>query len=336
MFSVVDQISNEFLSDWSNRLMVDAALSYFMTFFLVMIRLSGLMMIGPFFGHTAIPMNIKFLFVFSLALIVTPALPEIRDRGFRKLDLDGNHVLSGNETPRVYRESIPSEAALRKNGNDSAPEVQVSRAQFRATGPLPSTMFDLLWLVGTELLLGMTLGLGVVIILSGLQLAGESFDQQTGTALSEIFNPATGTSISPTGQLLFLLGTTAMLTMAPIDGHLMMLSSLLKTFEVLPVGMATVDIHSLELIRRLMSQSMVIAIQIAAPLLASMALLSVTLGYLGYTVPQINVLILGFPIRAILAITILSVTLSGATDSILEIFAGILDRLTATMIASGQ
>ncbi len=336
MLNAVDQISNEFLSDWANRLMVDAALSYFMTFFLVMIRFSGLMLIGPFFGHTAIPMNVKFLFVFSMALIITPALPNIRDRGFQKLDINQDGVLSGDETPRVYRESIPSQAMLQQSGRYSPAEVEVTPTRFRAAGPVPSTMFDLLWLVGTELLLGMTLGLGVVIILTGLQLAGESFDQQTGTALSEIFNPALGTSISPTGQLLFLLGTTAMLTMSPIDGHLMMLSSLLKTFEVLPVGMATVDIHSLDLMRHLMSQSMVIAIQIAAPLLASMALLSVTMGFLGYTVPQINVLVLGFPIRAMLALTILTVTLSGATDSILEVFVEVLDQITATIIASGQ
>ncbi len=336
MLQVVDQISNEYLSDWANRLMVDAALSYFMTFFLVMIRFSGLMLIGPFFGHATIPMNVKFLFIFSLALIVTPALSNVRDRGFQQLDLNKDGVLTGDETPRAYREPVPSEAMRRRAGSYSPPEVQVTPAQFRATGPVPSTMFDLLWLIGTELLLGMTLGLGVVIILTGLQLAGESFDQQTGTALSEIFNPTLGTNISPTGQLLLLLGTTAMLTMSPIDGHLMMLSSLLKTFEVLPVGMATVDIHSLDLLRHLMSQSMVIAIQIAAPLLASMALLSVTMGFLGYTVPQINVLILGFPIRAMLALTILTVTLSGAADTILEIFVDVLDQLTASIIASGQ
>jgi len=336
MFNAVNQISNGFLSDWANQLFVHAAVSYFMTFFLVMIRLSGLMMIGPFFGHTGIPSNVKILFAFSLALIVTPALNNVRDRGFQQLDLNKDGVLNAQEVPRVYRESLPFESVRNQEEMDSISGIQITASQFRTPGPIPSTLFDLLWLVGTELMLGMVLGLGVVIILTGLQLAGETFDQQTGTALSEIFNPALGTSISPTGQLFFLLGTTAILIMTPLDGHLMMLSSLLKTFEVLPVGMASIEMGSLELLRNLMSQSMVIAIQIAAPLLAAMALLSVTMGFLGYTVPQINVLILGFPIRAMLSLAILTVTLSGATDSILEIFADTLDQLTGAIISTGQ
>lgn len=335
MIDAVDQISNGFLSDWANQLILDAALSYFMTFFLVLIRLSGLMLIGPFFGHTAIPSNVKFLFAFSIALIVAPALSNVRDRGFQDLDLNKDGVLSGEETPRAYREAMPFESIHNQNDSEFVAEVQVTRTQFRASGPIPSTMFDLLWIVGTELMIGVTLGLGVVVILTGLQLAGEMFDQQTGTAMSEIFNPALGTSISPTGQLFFLMGTTAMLTMTPLDGHLMMLSSLLKTFEVLPVGMAHVDVGSVDLIRQLMSQSMVIAIQIAAPLLAAMALLSVTMGFLGYTVPQINVLVLGFPIRAMLSMVILVLTLSGATESILEVFAETMEQLTATILSNG-
>lgn len=336
MFNAVDQISNGFLSDWANQLILDAALSYFMTFFLVLIRISGLMLIGPFFGHTAIPMNVKFLFAFSIALIVAPSIANIRDRGFQQLDINKDSVLTGNELPRVYRESLPFEAIHNQVDTESVPEVEVTRLQFRASAPVPSTLFDLIWLIGTELMLGLILGLGVVVILTGLQLAGETFDQQTGTALSEIFNPALGTSISPTGQLFFLMGTTAILTMSPLDGHLMMLSSLLKTFEVLPVGMASMDVASLDLIRHLMSQSMVIAIQIAAPLLAAMALLSVTMGFLGYTVPQINVLVLGFPIRAVLSMLILTVTLSGATESILESFADAMNQLTTTIISTGQ
>ena len=336
MLNAVDQLSNGFLSDWANQLILDAALSYFMTFFLVMIRLSGLMLMGPFFAHTAIPSNVKFLFVFSLALIVTPALPDVRDRGFLQLDINQDGVLSGDEVPRAYRESLPFESIHNSSNTESVAEVRVTTSQFRASGPIPSTLFDLLWLSGTELMIGLTLGLGVVVILTGLQLAGEMFDQQTGTALSEIFNPALGTSISPTGQLFFLLGTTAILTMSPIDGHLMMLSSLLKTFEVLPVGMATVDVAALDLIRQLMSQSMVVAVQIAAPLLAAMGLLSVTMGFLGYTVPQINVLVLGFPIRAMLSMVILTVTLSGVAELIVVLFSDALEQLTATIISSGQ
>ncbi|MCG6154521.1 flagellar biosynthetic protein FliR [Rubinisphaera margarita] len=328
MFETIDQISGGAMTNWANRLFVDAALGYFTTFMLVTVRLSGLMIIGPFFGHTSIPERVKVLFALALALMITPSLPDIRDRGFDKLDLDKNGVLSGREVPTMFVVAAAGEDA------EEAETPVVTRSEFRASAGVPSTLFDLLWVVATELAIGLILGLGVVILLTGLQMAGETFDQQTGTALSEIFNPAMGTTISPTGQLLFLLGTTALLVMPPFDGHLMMLMSLLKTFEVIPLGMAWIDGASLEVLRSLMSQSLALAVQIAAPLLAAMALLSVAMGFLGYTVPQVNVLVLGFPIRALVSMVILIVTLSGAADAIVEVFPDVLDALSYSLIAS--
>lgn len=330
MFTTLQQVSNAYLAEWSQRMLLDAAMSYFMVFLLVLVRLSGLMVIGPFFGHSSIPVQMRMLLAFTLALIVAPALPNVHDRGFQALDQNQDGHLTGAEIPRGVRESLLQDPAAQPE------QLAVSRAEFSRMHAVPSTALDLLWVVGTELLIGMLLGFGVLVVLSGLQLAGETFDQQAGTALNEVFNPALGTSSSPTGQLLFLLGTTALLVMPPFDGHLMMLMNLLQTFEVIPVGLAWVDMSTLDVLRHLISQSLVIAIQIAAPLLAAMALLSVAMGFLGYTVPQINVLVLGFPIRAMLSLAILVVTMSGATEAVLDLFPRTLDAITQSLLAGGQ
>ncbi|MCA8983111.1 MAG: flagellar biosynthetic protein FliR [Planctomycetaceae bacterium] len=330
MFDVFQGMPGNLMSDWASRFLMDAALAYFMTFILVLVRLSGLMLIGPYFGHSAIPTRVRILLAFSLALVVTPALPDLQERGFEKLDVNQDKVLSGAEVPRGIRE-----AYMRSTAKD--PEaIALTLRDFQRLAGVPSTLFDLCWVAGTELLIGMLLGFGALVILSGLQLAGENFDKQAGTAMSEIFNPALETSASPTGHLLFLLGTIALLVMLPFDGHLMMLMSLLKTFEVLPVGLVWVDISTLDLMRHLISQSLVIAVQISAPLLAAMALLSVAMGFLGYTVPQINVLVLGFPIRAMLSLVILLVTFSGATGVIVELFPQVLEEVTNSLLSGGE
>lgn len=329
MWQTWQQFSGSMLSDGGSRWLLESALSYFTTYLLVLIRLSGLMIIGPFFGHEAIPVRIKVLLVFSLALIVTTCLPNAQERGFQQLDLNQDGQLTGHEIPRGLHEAAVS-TGLNPN------QVSVSRSEYREVQGVPSTVFDLAWLAGTELVIGMLLGFGVLVVLAGLQLAGETFDQQAGTALSEIFNPALGTSSTPTGQLMFLMGTTVLLVMLPFDGHLMMLMSLLKTFEAIPVGLAWIDVSTLEVLRHLISQSLVIAIQIAAPLLASMALLSVAMGFLGFTVPQINVLVLGFPIRAMLCTVILLVTFSGASELIVDLFPKVLDQITDSLFSAGK
>ncbi|MCA8986313.1 MAG: flagellar biosynthetic protein FliR [Planctomycetaceae bacterium] len=330
MFEAINAISGNYLSQWANHLVVESALAYFVTFVLVLLRISGLMLIGPFFAHSSIPQQVKILFAFSLALIVTPALQNIRERGFEKLDINRDGVLTATEIPRPLRESTTIDQAFVQN-----PDQVLTRSEFLKSQGIPSTLFDLAWMASLELAIGMMLGLGVLIILTCLQMAGESFDQQAGTALSEIFNPALGISVSPTGQLLFLLGTTALLTMPPFDGHLMMLMSVLDTFEVIPLGMTWTDVASLDVLRNLMTRSLALSVQIAAPLLSAMALLSVIMGFLGYTVPQINILVLGFPIRAILSTGILLVTLSGAADVIVDEFSIVLDQLVYSFVAPG-
>ncbi len=324
--------TSDILTDWSSRWLLDAALSQFMVYVLVMFRLSGLMLIGPLLGHSAIPTRIRVLLAISLTMIIAPALSQIQERGFRQLDVNGDGVLTGTEIPRGIREAAGLTADMA--GSEEAEQFSVTLQEFQRATAVPSTIFDLVWIVGTELLIGMLLGFGSLVVLAGLQLAGESFDKQAGTAMSEIFNPALDTSVSPTGHLLFLLGTTALLVMLPFDGHLMMLNCLLRTFEVLPVGMAWMDLSTLDLMRHLISQSLVIAVQISAPLLAAMALLSVAMGFLGYTVPQINVLVLGFPIRALLSMAILTVTLTGATEILIEYFPQMLEQVTDALISN--
>src|SRR5262245_56908239 len=55
--------------------------------------------------------------------------------------------------------------------------------------PVPQSLPDYLWLGIVELALGLALGMGMTIILSALQMAGNLIDQQLGLALGQVFNP---------------------------------------------------------------------------------------------------------------------------------------------------
>lgn len=182
----------------------------------------------------------------------------------------------------------------------------------------PRSIAELCIVAAGELSVGIALGMTVTIVLSGIQLAGEMFDQQTGIALSEIFNPALNAPVTPTGQIVYWLAAATFLTLEPINGHLLLVATLLETFTHLPPGTAFANATIIDLLSGLVNSSLMIAIQIAAPMLAAMSLLSITMGFMGYTVPQINVLVLGFPIRSLLALGILTLTLSGASTVFIE------------------
>ena len=275
-----DPFDIPWLNELAGRPLVEAAMLRFYAFTLVLVRMSGLMIIGPVFGQPVVPANIRVLLVVALSVLVLPTLP-------------------------VDHAATP-----------------------------PTAVLEYAVIAGGELAIGLVLGLGMFIIFSGFQLAGELMDQQSGTLLGEVVNPGLDTSGSMTGQLLYLLAVTAFLTMTPLGGHLLMVSGLVETFQTLPVGDAWISTPAIELLRDLVHQSLVLGIQVAAPLLAAMSLVALTMGFLGHTVPQINVLVVGFPVRALVSLLILGLTISGAARAAVDLVPAVIDRLIAAL--SGQ
>lgn len=200
--------------------------------------------------------------------------------------------------------------------------------------PAPSTMFDLLWLVLGEAMVGGTAGLVVGCVLSGLQLAGDLIDQQAGTALGEVFNPASGDAMTPTGIFLVTVSTAALLAAEPYGLEERMIGGVLESFDRLPPGRIALPepdeatpLGAMGMILSgLVQQAAVLALRVAAPLLAVMAIVSLTLGTLGATVPQINVLVLGFAIRAAGALAVVALSLSPVMQVTLDTGFAALDE----------
>ena len=327
MDEVLQRILIDPVAEISLRQALDLAMYHFYAFVLVLIRMSGLMTIGPIFGQSLVPVNIRVLMVLCMTLLITPVLPGHTRVGFERLDVNGDGRLVREEVPQQLEGRFDELlASAQKNENGF-----LTLREFDAPLAIPPTILDLAWVGIAEFALGMVLGLGVLIILTGLQLAGELIDQQTGLALGEVANPGLDINSSMTGQYLFLFGLTVLLLMEPTGIHLLMISALVDTFQTLPVGSAVVSVDAIDLLRDLVQQSLVLGIQVAAPLLATMSLVALTMGFLGHTVPQINVLVIGFPIRVITSLLILIITMSGTAAAITNAVPGIIDGLRAAL-----
>jgi flagellar biosynthetic protein FliR len=215
---------------------------------------------------------------------------------------------------------------LRQAAGDQAARG-LTADNFRVSLQPPRTLIEYAWTAVGELGLGFVLGLGMLTILSGLQIAGELVDQQTGLSLGEIANPGLNISGSATGQFLFLFATTVLLVMQPTGYHLQLLSALMETFRSIPLGQAFVTTQAIDLLRDLVHQSIVLGLQIAAPLLAAMSLVALTMGFLGHSVPQINVLVVGFPIRASTSLLVLVASVSGIARHVSDVVPQVIDSL---------
>lgn len=301
----------------------------FHAFTLVLVRMSGLMVIGPVFGQPVVPANLRVLLVLTMSLLITPTLGDQSRIAFVRLDDDRNGILTPAEVPEQLEARY--ETLLAQSGKPA--EAGLEQHEFFYTLDLPTNLLDYALTGAGEFALGLVLGLGVLTILTGLQMAGELIDQQTGLSLGEIANPAMEISGSITGQFLFMLGVTLLLVMEPLGGHLLMVSALVETFQTLPVGDAYITASAIDLLRDLVHQSLLLGVQVAAPLLATMSLVALTMGFLGHTVPQINVLVIGFPIRAVVSLLVVSISFSGIGRTVVDMVPTVIDALRHALTA---
>ncbi len=260
----LDNFSIEGLMNLASRQVLDGAVRCFFVFILVLLRVSGLMMTGPIFGQSVVPVRARLMLILALTGVLSPVLCD------------------------------------------------------NASMPLPTEMSGLLLVVSSEFVLGLLLGLGTMIVLSGLQLAGQIVDQQIGIQYGSIINPDLGGQAAISSQMFFMLGGLAVLLMEPLGGHLMLVQTLIETFDAMPVGQAVVFSGTPMLLTDMVHKSLLLAVQVAAPVLATMSLMTVCLGYLGHSVPQFNQLAVGFPIRAAVGILVLAVTLTGVARVVVD------------------
>ena len=173
--------------------------------------------------------------------------------------------------------------------------------------PFPETWLTAVGLVLRELLLGLSLGLVVSFVFSGIQMAGDLTGIQMGFGMVNLINPASGVHTTVMGDILLLAATVLFLA---ADGHHLLLAVLAQSFGEVPVGGPLAMPGSLFSILIPMGNLMFqLMIKLVAPIILVLFLTQIAMGLVGRTVPQIQVMILAFPVTIALGLVFLSLSL---------------------------
>ena len=167
---------------------------------------------------------------------------------------------------------------------------------------LGSFLIDVL----VQALAGLALGFAVFVLFSAIQAAGELIDLQVGYSLGEVLDPLSGTSSAPIGRLHQLL---AVVILFAINGHVLVVRGFLRSVDGAPDGRIDLAVLGAEF-SGLLRTFMVAAIEIGLPVLAALFCTEVALGLLGKVAPQMNILVLGFAAKSLVAIVMLGLTLA--------------------------
>ncbi len=183
--------------------------------------------------------------------------------------------------------------------------------------PLPVAVPDELWLLSVammgELLFGLAMGMVMAFVFTAAQWAGEIIGQQMGFNISEVFDPQFGQAGSLMGDLYFMLTLTIFLLM---HGHHAMLIGINQSFVHLPLMSVKVDPSLLALMTGLLTASTELAFRLAAPLLVTMLVVDLILGFVGKTMPQFNVLSAGMSMRSLIGLVVVIAALSITSETI--------------------
>ncbi len=157
-----------------------------------------------------------------------------------------------------------------------------------------------------EVTMGLLMGFAVLLLFIGVQFAGQLAGLQIGFGIVGVIDPQTNDQVEIIGQFFNILAVLLLLT---TNGHHLILQALVHSFEVVPLGGVTLRPEVMQQFVALSAAVFVIAIKICAPILVSLFLISVALGILARTVPQMNVFIVGFPVQLGAGMAVLMVSL---------------------------
>jgi flagellar biosynthesis protein FliR len=184
-------------------------------------------------------------------------------------------------------------------------------------------------LMASEVLIGLLLGLGINIMFSGIQVAGQIVSQMSGLSLAEVADPAFNEDSSVFSQFFYFL---ALAVFVAIGGHRIVTEALLDTFAWSPPGQAALGHSVVEVIANIVTQSFALGIRASAPLLAALLLTTIVLGLISRTLPQVNIIAIGFGLSSMMLLGILFLSLGAIAWTFQDPILDALKELQSTVV----
>lgn len=164
----------------------------------------------------------------------------------------------------------------------------------------------LLGLVAGELFLGIALALSLQLAFAAMLVAGRTLDIQTGFGLALLIDPTTRTQTPLIGTIFaYAAGAVFFGLSGPSD----LLSLWAISIQEMPLGSVAISINLPALLTYL-SSIFLLSIGLAGIVLLTLFLIDLTIAFLSRTLPQMNVLLLGFQVKTMAVLVTLPLTIA--------------------------
>ncbi len=187
--------------------------------------------------------------------------------------------------------------------------------------------------LASETFIGLLIGIAAALFVGAAEMAGEWLAVQMGLAGATTVNPSSTESTPVLGNLMSILVVVLILG---VDGHVVMIEALAASADVLPIG-SGLDWFGLDQSTAVLGTTMfTTGLRFAAPAVAVLLTVNVALGILARTVPQLNMLMVAFPVQiglGLLALALGMPLLTGVFGSWPVAYDGLLGDAFARVIS---
>jgi flagellar biosynthesis protein FliR len=206
-------------------------------------------------------------------------------------------------TPIFGARAVPSQAKI---GLALLLSLVVLPLQQAPKGPAPANLLVFAATIGSEVLVGLALGIGVMLVLQAVEMGASLVGVQIGFGLAGVIDPLSGAQSGAMEQFYRLVAT---LVFFAVNGHHLVIAGLVLSFRVVEAGSADLSVIAGDRAIAFFTSLFVIALRVALPVTIALLLTDLVLGIMGRAVPQLNVLVVGMDVKIAAGLFVLVVSM---------------------------
>jgi len=161
-----------------------------------------------------------------------------------------------------------------------------------------------------QVFIGVSVGFVSRLVFETFIVGGQVIAMSSGLGFAQINDPASGVNVPAVGQFFLMMATLIFLA---VDGHLILINIIVKSFVTLPVSTQGIPMPALSGIFDMAGSMFSAGLMMALAAVISLLMVNLSFGILTKVAPTLNIFVIGFPIILTFGLLILWFTLNGFT-----------------------
>jgi len=160
--------------------------------------------------------------------------------------------------------------------------------------------------IAKELMVGLIIGFISYMFFTIFYIMGQLIDMKIGFGMVNVMDPQHKVQVPLMGNFYYIL---AFLILLFINGHHIIINAIIDSYEFIPIGKFVLGEDITFSLINILSKTFATGFKLAAPIIGIILLMDLLLGILARTIPQMNVFVVGMPLKILVGLLIISVSI---------------------------